>query len=63
MTAATGEKIKYRYKGTPEFFSPAQDAVEWKATVFHNGFHGDVTPWQGPPSDEGDKAWDSIYRG
>ncbi|KAF3762728.1 hypothetical protein M406DRAFT_264782, partial [Cryphonectria parasitica EP155] len=43
--------------------SPAFEAVEYKPVVFHNNFHEDRTPWQGPPTDEVDKAWDAIYRG
>lgn len=46
---------------TSELFSPAMAATKWKKVVFHNNFHGDRTPWQGPPTDEVDKAWENSY--
>lgn len=48
---------------TKEVWSPAMEAVRTKAVVFHNNFHEDRTPWQGPPTDEVDAAWDKLYKG
>ncbi|KAK3351077.1 hypothetical protein B0H65DRAFT_567985 [Neurospora tetraspora] len=50
----------YVVKDTPEVFSPAIKATEWKEVVFHNNFE-DKTRWQGPPNDEVDKAWRDLY--
>ncbi|KAK3387940.1 hypothetical protein B0H63DRAFT_448727 [Podospora didyma] len=48
---------------TPEIFSPANVATEWKEVVFHNNFRQDRTKWQGPPNDDVDKAWEESYLG
>ncbi|OKL63821.1 hypothetical protein UA08_01095 [Talaromyces atroroseus] len=45
--------------------SPADEApeiLEWQPQVFKSNFHEDRTPWQGPPSDTVDKAWDDLYQ-
>lgn len=34
----------------------------WEPVVFHNNFHEDRTPWQGPPTDEVDQNWDKLYK-
>ena len=47
-------------KDTPEVFSPAIKATEWKEVVFHNNFD-DKTRWQGPPNDEVGQAWRELY--
>ena len=41
--------------------APAEAAIEYKEVVFHNNFHEDRTPYQGPPTDEVDKAWNDLY--
>ena len=58
-----GGKIGYDFDPRPDVYSPAAGATQWKPVVFHNGFHGDVTPWQGPPSDDVDHRWEEIYTG
>ncbi|KAK4214179.1 hypothetical protein QBC37DRAFT_284433, partial [Rhypophila decipiens] len=46
---------------TPEVFSPALEALEYKEVVFRNNFHADRTKWQGPPDDDVDRAWHDLY--
>lgn len=46
-----------------QYQAPAQEAVTYKITKFHSGFHDDVTEYMGPPSDELDHRWDALYAG
>lgn len=62
LSATTGGKIEFPSSDAPNVFSPASVASEWEAVVFHNNFHEDRTPYQGPPTDEVDKAWESLYK-
>ncbi|KAG6856703.1 hypothetical protein H0H87_001492 [Tephrocybe sp. NHM501043] len=50
------------YPNPQVLYSPAQEAVEYKAVKFHSILHGgppDV--FDGPPSPELDAAWENIY--
>lgn len=60
--ATTGKQIEFSVSDAPNVYSPANDAVEWEAVVFHNNFHEDRTQYQGPPTDEVDKAWEGLYK-
>ncbi|KAF2812836.1 uncharacterized protein BDZ99DRAFT_495991 [Mytilinidion resinicola] len=42
-------------------YSPAQDAVHYEIKKFNHGFNDDISPLQGPPSDERDKLWEDLY--
>ncbi|KAJ7042689.1 hypothetical protein C8F04DRAFT_1076762 [Mycena alexandri] len=42
-------------------YSPAQDVLEYKTVKFHSGFGPDLPIYDQPPSDEVDKAWESLY--
>jgi hypothetical protein len=45
------------------FPAPAQDAVTYEIKVFHSSFNDDRTPYQGPPTDAVDAAWEDLYNG
>ncbi|KAJ6519390.1 hypothetical protein C8R45DRAFT_1204574 [Mycena sanguinolenta] len=42
-------------------YSPAQDVLEYKSVKFHSGFGSDLPIYDQDPSDEVDKAWESLY--
>ncbi|KAF7367293.1 hypothetical protein MSAN_00791400 [Mycena sanguinolenta] len=42
-------------------YSPAQDVLEYKTVKFHSGFGHDLPIYDQDPSDEVDKAWESLY--
>ncbi|KAI0073073.1 hypothetical protein K474DRAFT_1603983 [Panus rudis PR-1116 ss-1] len=42
-------------------YSPAQEALEYEPKTFSMGFGSKKTIYQGPPSNETDKAWDDLY--
>ncbi|KAG9220404.1 hypothetical protein CCMSSC00406_0006669 [Pleurotus cornucopiae] len=42
-------------------YSPAQDAISYKYYRFFNGFEGDISPFQAPPSAELDARWAGLY--
>jgi hypothetical protein len=50
-------------QGTDSSLAPAEAAVEYETVVFHNNFHEDRTPYQGPPNDEVDRKWEELYHG
>ncbi|KAF4635476.1 hypothetical protein G7Y89_g2625 [Cudoniella acicularis] len=54
--------ISYPSPFPQQIYSPAQDALEYKTVVFHSNAASDSTPYQGPPSEEVDAAWDVLYR-
>ncbi|KAJ6523043.1 hypothetical protein B0H19DRAFT_1277125 [Mycena capillaripes] len=41
--------------------APAQDIIEYKTVKFHRGLGDDVPLFEGPPSAEGDQAWEELY--
>jgi hypothetical protein len=43
------------------FVAPAEADIEYETIVFHNTFGGDRTPYQGPPTDAVDEAWEKLY--
>jgi hypothetical protein len=47
--------------GLNALIAPAQDAVEYQVRTFHSNFHGDTSPYQGPPSDAVDNLWEDLF--
>ncbi|PWI72921.1 hypothetical protein PCL_09936 [Purpureocillium lilacinum] len=45
----------------PGAYSPADEAVEYAPKLFHNRFDGDISPYQGWPTDESDALWVDLY--
>ena len=43
--------------------APAEDAISYEVRVFHSNFNDDRTPYQGPPTDAVDAAWEGLYNG
>ncbi|KAJ6626875.1 hypothetical protein B0H10DRAFT_1780690 [Mycena sp. CBHHK59/15] len=41
--------------------APAQNVLEYKAVKFHSGFGPNLPVYDQPPSDEVDRAWQSLY--
>ena len=41
--------------------APADEAVEYAPKLFHNRFDGDISPYQGWPTDESDALWVDLY--
>ncbi|UNI23174.1 hypothetical protein JDV02_009009 [Purpureocillium takamizusanense] len=48
-------------RNKPGAYSPANDAVEYIPKIFHNRFDGDISPFQGWPTDESDALWVDLY--
>lgn len=42
-------------------YSPAQDMIEYEVKMYHKGVTEAPQEFQGPPSKELDRAWDSLY--
>ena len=42
--------------------APAQDALEFKLTKFESAVLDGKTPYQGPPNEENNELWNSLYR-
>ncbi|POR37564.1 Uncharacterized protein TPAR_02205 [Tolypocladium paradoxum] len=45
----------------PGAYSPADEAVEYMPKLFNNRFDGDLSPYQGWPTDETDARWQDLY--
>ncbi|OCT49182.1 hypothetical protein CLCR_04949 [Cladophialophora carrionii] len=62
LLALTWMFASSKSREVPSLYSPAEVAVEYETVVFHNNFWEDRTPYQGPPTDEVDMAWDALYK-
>ncbi|ETI25972.1 hypothetical protein G647_02749 [Cladophialophora carrionii CBS 160.54] len=62
LLALTWMFASFKSREVPSLYSPAEVAVEYETVVFHNNFWEDRTPYQGPPTDEVDMAWDALYK-